>query len=357
MQLFPDLFDQSKQLSQAPFQAQLAYHPPKGRYKIIHQGLIIPDLPAPLHYLNFRSLMGQPNVPILRNESAICSTAQDTATVMVSTSPHMVGQFNAYSIVKECQFQKEQFQFAERELISGCFPHFRILRKDNELSFDLNIHTSNIISYFIKLPMGMAEYWSVLCTCEGEVVYKDQKFSIQHIGAFEYGRAINFSYLPLAFFTHQIINLANNRQLVLIQLRDSFNRILQSRLYLRDASNGTVQMFDQNVHFKVHRVYPKVKTPNGHSMYLPREFEWRYLGKDGYALSVQAQSRGDFKFGLAAGYVGSFKYQVKINNEEQEGESGYCEYIDCRSLRWQEKNKQAKIKDNFAHSVPFACKT
>ena len=71
MQLFPDLFDQSKQLSQAPFQAQLAYHPPKGRYKIIHQGLIIPDLPAPLHYLNFRSLMGQPNVPILRNESAI----------------------------------------------------------------------------------------------------------------------------------------------------------------------------------------------------------------------------------------------------------------------------------------------
>lgn len=127
-----------------------------------------------------------------------------------------------------------------------------------------------------------------------------------------------------------------------MQLRDSFNRILQSRLYLRDASNGTVQMFDQNVHFKVHRVYPKVKTPNGHSMYLPREFEWRYLGKDGYALSVQAQSRGDFKFGLAAGYVGSFKYQVKINNEEQEGESGYCEYIDCRSLRWQEKTNKQK---------------
>lgn len=40
-------------------------------------------------------------------------------------------------------------------------------------------------------------------------------------------------------------------------------------------------MFDENVRFKVHRVYPKVKTPNGQIMYLPREFEWGYEGKDG----------------------------------------------------------------------------
>ena len=63
MQLFHDLLDQSKQLNQAPFQAQLAYHAQKGRYKTIHQGLIIPNLPAPLHYLNFLSIIGQPNAP------------------------------------------------------------------------------------------------------------------------------------------------------------------------------------------------------------------------------------------------------------------------------------------------------
>lgn len=356
MQLFPNLFGQSIQLNSAPFQAPLAYHAPKGRYKIIHQGLIIPNLPAPLHYLNFRSLIGQPNVPILRNQSAIFTTAQDTATVITSASPHMVGHLSSYSIEKECHFHKGQFQFAEREFISGQFPHFHILRKDKELSFDLTVHASNIISYFMKLPMGMAEYWSLLCRCEGQIFYKEQKFDIQQMGAFEYGRAMNFSYLPLAFFTHQIINLDNNRQLVLMQLRDSFNRIIQSRLYLRDAHRGEVKMFDQQVHFKVHRVYPKIKTPNGHGMYLPREFEWSYVGKEGFAISVQAQSRGDFKFGLAAGYVGSFKYQVKINKQEEVGESGYCEYIDCRSLRWQEKNKQAKIKDEFAHPAPFTCK-
>lgn len=63
--------------------------------------------------------------------------------------------------------------------------------------------------------------------------------------------------------------------------------------------------------------------------------------------SVQAQSRGDFKFGLAAGYVGSFKYQLKINHHEEMGESGYCEYIDCRSLTWQEKINKKKCVMNL----------
>ena len=356
MQLFHDLLDQSKQLNQAPFQAQLAYHAQKGRYKTIHQGLIIPNLPAPLHYLNFLSIIGQPNAPMLRNESAIHSTALDTATIIASVSPHMVGQLNSYSIKQECHFKKEYFQFADREMISGSFPHFRIQRKDKELSFDLSITTSNIISYFTKLRMSLAEHWSLLCQCEGEIIYKEQKMAIRQMGCFEYARSINFSYLPLAFFTYQVINLKNNRQLLLAQVRDSFNGVLQSRLYLRDAKTGIAQMFDENVRFKVHRVYPKVKTPNGQIMYLPREFEWGYEGKDGTCISVQAQSRGDFKFGLAAGYVGSFKYQLKINHHEEIGESGYCEYIDCRSLTWQEKNKQEKMRDEFANSVPFACK-
>ena len=158
MQLFQDLFDQSKQLNQAPSQAQLAYHAQKGRYKIIHQGLMIPNLPAPLHYLNFLSVIGQPNVPMLRNESAIHSTALDRATIIASVSPHMRGQLNSYSVEKECQFKKEYFKFADRELISGRFPHFRIQREDKELSFDLSVTTSNIISYFTKLRMGLADH-------------------------------------------------------------------------------------------------------------------------------------------------------------------------------------------------------
>jgi hypothetical protein len=44
---------------------------------------------------------------------------------------------------------------------------------------------------------------------------------------------------------------------------------------------------------------------------LPREFEWHYQDEQGHHLSFARESRGDFKFGLAAGYVGSFKYHTQ----------------------------------------------
>lgn len=106
MWLFQDFLDQSKQLNQAPSRSLPAYHPPNKKYKIIHQALTIPNLPAPLHYLNFLSMIGQPNTPMFRNNSAIRTTPLDTATVLASSSPHMAGQLNRYSISAECSFQK-----------------------------------------------------------------------------------------------------------------------------------------------------------------------------------------------------------------------------------------------------------
>ena len=140
------------------------------------------------------------------------------------------------------------------------------------------------------------------------------------------------------------------------QTRDHFNRIVQSRIYLKYANVERTELFDEQVQFKVHRVYPKVVTPNGQAMYLPREFEWNYQNKTGDIIQIQAQSRGDFKFGLAAGYVGSFKYQIKINAREEYGEAGYCEYVDCRALKWQEKNQDEKILDDLINTVPFMLK-
>ena len=69
MQLFPDFLDQSKQLNQTPAQLQhnLPLHAQTRQYKAILLALKIPNLPAPLHYLNFISMIGQPNAAVLRN--------------------------------------------------------------------------------------------------------------------------------------------------------------------------------------------------------------------------------------------------------------------------------------------------
>lgn len=357
MQLFNGFLDQSKQLNQTParLQSNLSLHAPAQQYKTVLLGLKIPNLAAPLHYLNFISIIGQPATKILRNECAIQHSAKNTATVMSSISPHMVGQLSSYSVQSDCSFKTNFFQFSDRENFSGTFPEFRLQRSDAELSFDLLIQTSSSFCYFNKLRLGLAEYWSQLCECSGEVNYKGQKYQIQQLGSFEFARAMRFPSLPVAFYTSQIINLSQQRQLIVMQTRDPLNRILQSRLYLRDFNSKQVQMFDEGVCLKLHRVYPAVTTPNRRKMYLPREFEWIVSAPD-IKIRIQAQSRGDFKFGIGAGYAGSFSYQIKINEEEETGESGYCEYIDCRALNWQEKNKKEKLFDELANPVPVLLK-
>lgn len=355
MQLLMNLVDESKQLNQAQFPLKLDYHAPKGRFKIIHQGLMIPGLPAPLHYFNFLTILGQPNIPMLRNEYAIKTYALDTVALIASVSPHMVGHFHSYSIQEDCEFDQYSFKFGQKEKITGNFPHFHLSREDSELSVNLNIETYPIISHFTKLKLGLFDHWSLLCRCKGHIVYKGDRYLIDQLGSFEYARAINIPYLPLNFFTYQIINLDNQRQLLLAHIRNGFNQIVQSRMYLRDLNQAKSEMFDDHVEFKLHRVYPKVTTPNGQEMYLPREFEWNYESQT-RKIKVVAESRGDFKFGLAAGYVGSFNYRIEIDGTVEEGNAGYCEYIDCRGLKFQEINKEEKLMSSFVNFAPCALK-
>lgn len=356
MRLFQDFLDRSKRLNQTPVLTPPAYHAPNNNYKIIHQGIMIPNLPAPLHYLNFVSIIGQPNAPMLSNPSAVLTTPLDTATTLCTISPHQVRHFQHYSIVQECHFQDNAFHFSQFECLTGEFPNFKYHRQDSELSVDLEIETTSLISHFTHLRFSIAEHWSVVCQCKGQLEYQGQKYQIAQLGSFEYARSFNFPYLPLAFFTYQIIQLNEEKQLLLAHIRDRFNRVIQSRLYLRDLDHFTQLFLDEAVFFKVHRLYPCVTTPNHRHMYLPREFEWCCETKQGQKIWVNGQSRGDFKFGLAAGYVGSFRYEVRVDNEYYKGESGYIEYVDCRDLAYQEQDKNEKLKNNLANPVPFMIK-
>lgn len=356
MQQFMNFFDSSKKLNQIPQAAKLAYHPQRKHYKIIHQGLMIPNLPAPLHYFNFLSIIGQPNVPMLFNKNAVIDNKPlNTATVISSISPTMQGHLHSYDIQKQCHLTHDDYQFGQRERLIGAFPHFTFIREDAEMSAEIQIKTTPLISHFTKLKLPFFDHWSLLCECSGSVYYQNQQYHFEQLGSFEYARAINLPYLPLSFFTYQIINLDDNKQMLLAQIRDNFNQIVQSRLYIRDLNTQQTLMFDHNVKFIVHRIYPIVKTPNQQSMYLPREFEWQYEDAK-QKIRVLAQSRGDYKFGLAAGYVGSFNYQLQYNDQEYFGDAGYCEYIDCRPLKWQEKNKEEKLLDKFSNNVPILLK-
>ncbi|UUM27736.1 hypothetical protein NQU59_00845 [Acinetobacter colistiniresistens] len=332
----------------------LTFHPPKGLFKIVYQALILPNLPEPFHYLNFISLIGQPRIPICYNASAITTTAIDTATVLVASSLSTVGHLKSYSAKEQCQLEQDRYQFLDVDHIQVDFPNYYFKRNDEELSCQLKVNIGKDIENHSALQWGVGDYWYVRCQCEGEIIYKKQKYQIEAQGILKHARAIYLPFIAFHFFTYQIIQVNSDFQIILSELRNQWNNIIFSRIEIQSNEQHSV-LYDHQVIFDVSRVYPKVQTPNGRDMYLPREFIWQYSEKDEVVFQLKAQSRGDYKFGLAAGYVGSFHYQLLWGNENYEG-TGYCEYIDCRPLHWQEKNKTEQIIDQIAHFQPYLCK-
>jgi hypothetical protein len=357
MQLFQDFFDQSKQLNQAPYykQQKIPFHTPTEKYKGVLIALKIPNLPAPLHYLNFFVQLGQVNVPILHHADGKSALGAKPIHLMSSCSAHMVGQCQTDTKDATFDLASRRIHIADHADVFGEFPNFQFQREHSELSLDLSVQSSDIASCMTKLRMGMAEHWSVLSQCQGQVAYKGQVFDISQLGTLEFARAKAFPHFPLAFYSMCMLNLRNNRQLIFMQLRDARNHIVQSRIYLRDLQVNTHQMFDTAVQFRIHRVYPKITTPSGRNMYLPREFEW-CMQNENMQIRLQGQSRGDFKFGLGAGYAGSFSYQIQVNEQLEEGEGGYCEYIDCRNLNWQEHHQDQSASLAQADSMPVFVK-
>lgn len=337
MQMLMTPFNPSMQLSPQSQQKTLAYHPPKGRFKLIYQGLILPNLPSPLHYINFISLIGQARVPILYNKNILKRKALDTASVFVSSSPHQASQLNSYSIQQQCHFDRG-FKFDEIDEIQGNFPNFIFQRKDANLSVDMKVHTLNVLSHYTPLKWGVFEHWSLLCWCEGRITLQNQCYEIQGMGSFEYARSAHLPYMPVCFFTHQVLNLDEQTQILLTQARNQWNQIVYSRLDIRSL-NGHVENHKEQVEFQIQRLYPKVITPNSKEMYLPREFFWQIYRDGKVYFEVKAQSRGDYKFGVGSGFVGSFSYVAYWNQQIFYGESGYIEYIDMRPLLWQERHE------------------
>ncbi|MGE8552045.1 MAG: DUF6670 family protein, partial [Acinetobacter calcoaceticus] len=232
----PMLMNQINQLQQLGLNAKegVVYQPSRGFFKIVYQGLILPNLPAPLRYFNYISMVGQPRIPLCYNTHSITTSAIDTATVLVSNSQHSVGHLKTYSIRRQCQFDSKQYQFDKTDLIEWKIPKIHLQRLDSEMGCDLTIQIPENISNTSALQWGVSDFWSTLCLCEGEIFYKGQKYKVEGLGRFKHARALHLPFLSLCFYTCQIINLNETTQLTFTQIRNQWNIILSSRLDIQE---------------------------------------------------------------------------------------------------------------------------
>ena len=321
--------DHSALVNGQAFDANTAIHTPLGKYTCVHYGIMIPNLPAPFNFLNMIVVAGQPLVKIFRNSHLIKTSDLDTANLLIGTAATQPNLFSGYSIQHECLLATngQYLKFGNDLVIEANYPDIKATRQGHTFNYELALKATDKIAHFVKLAGSMYEHWSLLCEYQGYLELDGQKTQVQGLCTFEYARGVNIN-IPIRFFTYQILNINNHTQVLFVDTHGPMGLVLQSRVYVRSVDHHG-GIYERGLKSVVHEYQPEpVTTPNGIKMRLPRVFEWQVNDDQGNPLiSIYGKANGDFKYGMAGGYAGSYQYEGQFKGQHIQGR-GYIEYID-----------------------------
>ncbi len=326
-----DLLDRSHAINGDPVHFPLSLTPQHAS-RVVHFGLMFPNLPAPHNFLNIIAVIGQPRVRMFRNAHLIRTTASDTANLLVGTATATPEHFKGYSVKKDCRFATDSslLQFGNDLVLEGNYPDFTLRRQGHDFNLELQVHATDKIAHFVNMVGGLYDHWSILCEYRGHIERAGSITPVQGLCTYEYANAAANISLPLYFFSYQIINVDEKTQVLFVQVLGPLGLPVQRRIYVRslDDHGG---IYSRGFDFTVQEYEDRpVVSPEGVKMRLPRRFSWRVDDDNGNELiTIAGDCNGDFKYGMAAGYAGSYRYEGRFKGKPIQG-TGYIEYIDCR---------------------------
>lgn len=297
----------------------------------VHFGIMLPGLPEPFRFLNIITVISQPRARIFRNAHLIKTSAADTASLLVGTATATPEHFRGYSIRQDCELSEDGtfLRFGKELLLQGSYPEFTVSRQGHKLNLELKLRATDKIAHFAKMVGGLYDHWSILCEYEGWLEQDGVKTAVQGLCTYEYAKASNLP-LPFRFFSYQIINVDARTQVLLVVVLGPMGMPVQRRVYVRSLdSHGGI--YSRGFDFTVHEYENQpVHSPEGVTMLLPRRFSWQVQDDNGEELiTIEGSANGDFQYGMAAGYAGSYGYRGRFRGRAIEGK-GYIEYIDYR---------------------------
>ncbi|MCH7337917.1 DUF6670 family protein [Acinetobacter sp. NIPH 2699] len=327
-----EMIDYSGKRNGRPFDVETETHTPQGKYTCVHYGVMIPNLPEPFNFLNLLTVVGQPRVKIFRNEHLIKTSSIDTANVLIGTAIGTKDYFKGYSIKNDCALVSNgsSLCFGRDLVLEGTYPNFHAYREGHEFNFDLKITATDKVANFAELTFGLYNHWALLCQYEGYLEYQGKKTHVEGLCTYEYARAIDIN-LHMNYFTYHILNIDEKTQVLLVEVLGPLNLVLQRRVYIR-AIDDHGSIHSEDFKLEVHEFESQRSiTPNGLSMRLPRTFSWSVNDEKGKLLiCIDGLANGDFKYGMAGGYAGSYQYKGTFRGQAVEG-IGYIEYLDTRT--------------------------
>lgn len=313
-----------------PFDPATAFHPPFGRYTTVHYGLMLPNLPAPLNFIDVIAVVGQPKIKLWRNDHLVETSEADTANLLIGAGVEFPGQFRGYRVGRDLELASDSslLRFGDNFRLEGSYPDFTVTYRNPEFDLDLRVRATDKVSHFAKLRGGIYDHWSLLCQYEGAVTYRGDTTELSGLNTLEYARGVHVG-LPFTFFTYQIINIDDTTQVLMVEVLGPLGFPVQRAVYLRSLTDhgGT---YEDNFRFEVHLEPSPRRTPNGLSMHLASQVDWSVDDEYGNTLvEIHGITNDDYVYGMAGGYVGSYKYTGRFRGEPITG-TGYIEYLGNR---------------------------
>ena len=329
--LLTGALNRSRRLDGTAFAADTPFGPPAGRYRTVHYGVMVPNLPAPLRFMDVIAVIGQPRIPIWSNPQLVTTTAADTVSLLTATGAPGGARHVGLSAARDCEFAADgsRLRFGSELEITGSYPQFRVHRPDPDVGFDLELTASRTVTHFARMRAGVYDHWSLLCRYRGTFRVDGADVAAEGLANLEYARGADIS-LPFRVFTYHVINVDDRTQVLFGQVRGPAGSLLQNEVYVRSLDEPSrVHRAGVRIRIASYEREPRL-TPDGRAMRLPERFEWRARERGRHLLvSIEGRANGDWAYGMAAGFAGSFEYTGRFRGEPIAG-TGYLEYIDGR---------------------------
>ncbi|MFT3900642.1 MAG: hypothetical protein QM728_10435 [Gordonia sp. (in: high G+C Gram-positive bacteria)] len=325
--------------SVAPYTGKPAMVPHNGqrRWSMVHYGVFLPLLPEPYRYLNTMTLIGAPGVEMFDTDENAAADARNTTTVFSSTAYNGENFFKAYDTAVDCEFADDgsHLRWGDDLTIDVAGDTAHVVGSYPGFSVDFTSTITDEVSYFVRTPVY--DHLSLLAPFRGTLTDERGTTEISGLGTFEYAQAMTPQSvvrqpmptalkLPGDFFTYQIIQLDEQRQLLLtcVGARDSIACLL---VHLRTLGEPA-RVFD-DVSFEVLDYGDPLVDSQGRAMRVPTRFRW--LVRDGGTeiLNLEGTPDAPWRSGHGRGYVSAYSYTGEVFSDTVDG-SGYIEWIDTR---------------------------
>ncbi|MEZ0054005.1 hypothetical protein ABIA30_005044 [Mycobacterium sp. MAA66] len=331
------MLDRRLPWSRRPFDAAdiMKPHAQSHTWATTHFGVFVPDLPAPLRYVNTMTLLGASGTELFDLDHLAAPDARNTATVFSSTAKGDQRFYRAYDMQTDCSFSDDgaQLRWADDLSIDVALPEVRVRGCYPQFSVDLKLAVTDQVSYFVKTPIY--DHLSLLAPYRGVV----DGTAVHGLATFEYARIRTLQgllrrpmparlKLPLDFFTYQIINIDEQTQVLLTEVR-ARGRIACRLAHVRVLGAETEVYPD--VDFTVTEYGDPMVDDRGNTMRCPHKIRWTVRDGGREILAVEGTVDSPWRLGHGPGYVAAYSYTGTWRSAAVSG-SAYLEWIDVQPI-------------------------